>query len=774
MTWEQIGPDLEVNVVAVAPATGDTVLVSAFEAATRQLYRTADGGASWSPVAGLLGVTDIEIDPRRPCLAYAAAYFPGGSVLKSEDGGVTWTEVAADNWARVLSLDPSDGRRVYTGTAYGRVLRSSDWGATWVDIGVNPPLWLDDDISDIAVDPSDSSTIFVSTFDYESGGTGIYKTEDSGATWQSLGWPGEEGTPPGPIWYVSRLHASADHPGRLIAGAGVYNFGVTGAIYETVNGGADWNSLSVSGIPDITYLTTLALESLVLRHDTVLLGVDHFGGPDEIFYSIDSGRGWRVLVEGILDDSEHGFDIATDDSQRVYYTTGAGIVRSSTLHDPSIVYADHVIDDAAGGNGDGHVDPGEAISLDIELRNLFGHARGVSATLSTPDVFITVTQPYSGYPDLVWGSFGASLAAYEFEVDLSRPPGPLEFTLEIAAEGFSTTEVLFIDPRILVVDDDDFGLYESSYTEALEENHLAYDLWSIVPDGPVTAELLGDYDVVVWFTSAMHPGMRGTTLSADEELLLAQYLDDGGRLLLSSQDYLAETSGSPLSAFATDYLHLAGRFEDTSKPGVAGVPGDPIGDGVYIATLDYPFDNLADTVFPDSLAATVLAVEPGVGGAAVRFPSVPDSSSFRTVFLAFPFEAIPEGGSAPNDRGTIIRRAIEWLVPEGGLVPTGVPDEHTYSSEHEGIVVHCSPNPSHGPVRLSIESRRGAIGEARVTVYDIAGRRVWESHAQCGRSGASVDWDGCDGSGNRVSSGVYLVRVSAGGESCHAKVVQLR
>jgi hypothetical protein len=531
----------------------------------------------------------------------------------------------------------------------------------------------------------------------------------------------------------------------------------------------------VAGIPDISPLRTLALEPLSLRNDTVFLGMDHYGGPDEIFYSIDSGRGWCVLVEEILDDSEHGFDIATDGSMRVYYTTGSGIVRSSAPGEPSIIYAGHVVDDSVGGNGDGHVDPGETVSLDIELRNLFGNAASISATLSTPDVFISVTQSYSGYPDLVWGGSGTSLTSYEIEVDEERPPGPLEFGLEITAGRFSATETVFVDPKILVVDDDDFGGYESSYTAALEDNHLAYRGWAVVPDGAVTGELVADYDVVVWFTSAMKPGVRGTTLSTDEEALMAQYLDAGGRLLLSSQDYLAETSGGPPSEFGTDYLHVEGYFEDTSKPGVAGVPGDPIGDGILIGALDYPFANLSDTVFPDSLAARILNVAPGVGAAAIRFPSTPDGGPFRTVFLAFPFEAIPEGGEPPNDRATFMRRAIDWLVPEGGLVPTGVPEVHDSPGGRAGIAVHCSPNPAQGPVQVTVD-RDDTRGDAHVSVYDIAGRLVWSSNASSGNSGASpsVVWSGRDERGNRVSSGVYLVRVSVGERRAHTKVVQLR
>ena len=769
LNWEQIGPGLEVNAVAVAPATGDTILTSAFLGYTRQAYRTDDGGHTWLPVPGLAGIYDIVVDPRRPALMYAV----GGAVSASRDGGVTWEPRTGDIGATVITLDPSNGRRLYAGTTSGRIFRSGDWGSTWSEIGVNPPLGLHEEVSDIVVDPSDSSIVFVSTFEHESDGTGVYKTEDSGATWQWLGWPGEEGVPPGRIWYVSRLHVSAVDPRRLIAGSGVYNFGVTGAIYETTDRGANWNSLSVSGVPDITYLTTLALEPLSLRHDTVFLGMDHWGGPDELYYSLDSGRGWRTLVDEVLDDSEHGLDIATDDSMRVYYTTGSGIVRSSIPSEPSIVYAGCTVDDSAGGNGDGHVDPGETVSLDVELRNLFGGASAVSATLSTHDVFVSVTQHSSDYPDLVWGESAVSLTPYEFEVDLARPPGPLEFALDILAEGFSASETFFVEPRVLLVDDDDFDDYEAVYQQSLEDNHLAYSTWHVVPDGAVTADLLAENDAVVWFTSGMQPGVRGTTLNAEEEDLLSDYLDQGGRLFLSSQDYLGQSPGGRTD-FATQYLHVDGYFMDTSKPGVAGLPGDPIGDGLVFDPLDYPFSNLSDSVFPDSLAARVMNVVPGMAAAAIRYPAEVDTASFRTVFFAFPFEAVPEGGEPPCTRATLMRRIIEWLVPEGGLVPTGVADQPETAGAVGGPILLCSPNPARGSVHLDVTSPDGR-GDVLVTIYAVDGRRVWGSCVQARGSGgtASVTWDGRTEAGIRAASGVYLVRASAGGRHTYGKVVLL-
>jgi len=276
---------------------------------------------------------------------------------------------------------------------------------------------------------------------------------------------------------------------------------------------------------------------------------------------------------------------------------------------------------------------------------------------------------------------------------------------------------------------------------------------------------------VIWFTSEVQPGVGRTTLSPEEEDLLSGYLDGGGRLFLSSQDYLSEsTVGVP--DFATRYLHVNGCFKDTHKPGVAGLPGDPIGDGLTFNPLDYPFDNLSDSVFPDGLAAKVMNVVPGTAGAAIRYPAQGDTSAFRTVFFAFPFEAVPEGGEPPCTRATLMRRVVEWLEPEGGLVPTGVAEQPEPAGTVGGPTLLCSPNPARGSVHLDITSPSGR-GDVRVTIYSIDGRRVW-GPCIAGRTSegtASITWDGCSEAGARAASGVYLVRASAGGRCTHGKFV---
>ncbi len=271
----------------------------------------------------------------------------------------------------------------------------------------------------------------------------------------------------------------------------------------------------------------------------------------------------------------------------------------------------------------------------------------------------------------------------------------------------------------------------------------------------------------------MQPGIKGTTLGAEEELLLADYLDGGGSLFLSSQDYLNEAIGG-LSDFAANYLHAGGRFLDTSNPGAVGIPGDPIGDGVLLDPLDYHFLNLSDSVFPDGDAAKVMDVLPGIGGAAIRYPAAPGGEPFRTVFFAFPFEAIPEGGVAPNTRGTIMKRILEWLVPEGGLVPTGVVACTEPESSTDAPVLSCRPNPSRGSVQFELNSTSGDR-DALLSMYSTAGRLVW--HASAGRESdgsLSVVWDGRDMNGAPVASGIYFVRALIAGREVQGRIVLVR
>ena len=66
-------------------------------------------------------------------------------------------------------------------------------------------------------------------------------------------------------------------------------------------------------------------------------------------------------------------------------------------------------------------------------------------------------------------------------------------------------------------------------------------------------------------------------------------------------------------------------------------------------------------------------------------------------------------------------------------------------------------------------------GEARLEVFDLAGRRVAEVHrARLDAGRHTLRWDGRGDAGDALAPGVYLARASAGGASAITRVVRVR
>lgn len=101
--------------VIVHPEDSDTVFVAAqgplwSSGGDRGLYKTTDGGKTWSSILNIsehTGVTDFVLDPRDPNTMYAASYQrrrhvwtlidggPESAIHKSTDGGNTWKKITS-------------------------------------------------------------------------------------------------------------------------------------------------------------------------------------------------------------------------------------------------------------------------------------------------------------------------------------------------------------------------------------------------------------------------------------------------------------------------------------------------------------------------------------------------------------------------------------------------------------------------------------------------------------------------------------------------------
>lgn len=129
---------------------------------------------------------------------------------------------------------------------------------------------------------------------------------------------------------------------------------------------------------------------------------------------------------------------------------------------------------------------------------------------------------------------------------------------------------------------------------------------------------------------------------------------------------------------------------------------------------------------------------------------------------------------APNqDRDDCAADFADQAAPTPESTP-GVLAVDPAGAPHSHVVMGSPwPNPSRTGVSLALRVGADALLDARV--FDLAGREVARlAEASPATSGARVlSWDGRRAGAGRVAPGVYLVRVSTGGETRWARVAML-
>lgn len=108
---------------------------------------------------------------------------------------------------------------------------------------------------------------------------------------------------------------------------------------------------------------------------------------------------------------------------------------------PDLEYQSHAID----GEPFGGPEPGRTVDLDVILRNDWGDASNVQATLSTTDTYATVVEPTASYGSILAYDSTVGTAPFVFSVSSSAPHGhDIAFTLSTTADGGYATEIPLI------------------------------------------------------------------------------------------------------------------------------------------------------------------------------------------------------------------------------------------------------------------------------------------------------------------------------------------
>lgn len=242
MNW-QLSWNRSIYKLLIHPTRPDTV----YAATSVGIYRTLNGGTSWSIVQSG-AFTDIEFKPGNTSIIYAVAgIFSGGTFYKSENSGSSFSLITdglplSSEVARLeIGVTPADTNYVYVVAVKKNVYnfygfyRSTDGGthftlqATTPDIlaeGASSQAWYN---LAMGVSPIHKDTILV-------GGTNIWRSTDGGINW--VKHTSKNG---GFIPYVHVDH----HSITFLPGIdSIYYSGNDGGLFKTTNYGEDWTPMN--------------------------------------------------------------------------------------------------------------------------------------------------------------------------------------------------------------------------------------------------------------------------------------------------------------------------------------------------------------------------------------------------------------------------------------------------------------------------------------------------------------------------------------------------
>ncbi len=282
------------------------------------ILRSENGGQTWTELDEANGLNPDELyigslymHPTNPDILLAAAgndpYAtarggPLGGIYRTSDGGDTWTEVMSEHNFSVVEICEGDPNIAYAGSISG-FFRSPDAGLTWEEVG--GVYWGPEDVVagfpiDGQCDPRDPLRIFINNY-----GGGNFLSVDGGSTWSnaSSGYTGA---------LMRQVAVSRQDPRRVYASA-------RSGLFSSFTAGGSWSGLA---FPPARVLEGFAIAVDPENPSHILATLEDASGG--LFSSWNGGFTWDPVDPGLWSQPVMvtKFVFTPADPQKVYAPIG--------------------------------------------------------------------------------------------------------------------------------------------------------------------------------------------------------------------------------------------------------------------------------------------------------------------------------------------------------------------------------------------------------------------------------------------------------------------
>lgn len=229
------------------------------------------------------------------------------------------------------------------------------------------------------------------------------------------------------------------------------------------------------------------------------------------------------------------------------------------------------------------------------------------------------------------------------------------------------------DATVLLVDDDDnTPNVVGFFADSMQNLVIPFDVFdtgnsdTTEPD----AVTMANYDAVVWFTGDNFGGATGPGAASETEI--ATYLDGGGCMLMSSQDWTfakAGGFGTPApTTLMTDYFGLETFGQDENHTEATGLD---VFAGLGPYTLDFSISgasNFSDELEPNANGVSSFAGNMGDNSQSAGVAS--SNGTFNTAWTGFPIPALPTQGDIDDVLSAFVVDVCGVVAESGGLSGT--------------------------------------------------------------------------------------------------------